>query len=360
MNIARLYPEQQQSPWLDNLRRDALVDGSLQSAINSGIRGLTSNPTIFQKAITSSSLYDEQFRQSLDDGRTVEEAYWDLVITDITGACDLFAPLHRSSGGIDGFVSVEVSPSLCHDAEGTIAAARDLAARVARPNVMIKIPATDAGLEAIATIIGDGISVNVTLIFGIPRYMQVVAAHQKGIETLAKRDQDRLPHVASVASFFISRVDNFIDPLVADAGLPLGRTAIAQAKLAYREFSRHLSSPGWASLASIGAQPQRPLWASTSTKNPDFSPTLYVDELIGPNTVNTLPDATLEAFDRSGTVARTIDVGYSDAEHHLHQVAEAGVNVDEIARQLETDGLKSFQASFDDLLASLASKAVTR
>jgi transaldolase len=357
MNIARLFPEQQQSPWLDNLRRDALVDGSLQSAIDSGIRGLTSNPTIFQKAITSSSLYDEQFRRSLDDGQTVEEAYWDLVITDITGACDLFAPLHRSSDGVDGYVSVEVSPSLCHDAEGTIAAARDLAARVARPNVMIKIPATDAGLEAIATVIGDGISVNVTLIFGIPRYLQVVAAHQKGIETLAKRDPNRLPHVASVASFFISRVDNVIDPLIANTGLPLGRTAIAQAKLAYREFSKHLSSPEWASLASIGAQAQRPLWASTSTKNPAFSPTLYVDELIGPNTVNTLPDATLEAFDRSGTVARTIDTGFVEAEGHLRRVAEAGVNVDEIARQLETDGLKSFQASFDDLLAALASKA---
>ena len=360
MNIARLYPEQQQSPWLDNLRRDALVDGSLQSAIDSGIRGLTSNPTIFQKAITSSSLYDQQFRKSLDDGRTVEEAYWDLVVTDITGACDLFAPLHESSDGRDGFVSVEVSPSLCHDAEGTIAAARELATRVSRPNVMIKIPATDAGLEAIATVIGDGISVNVTLIFGVPRYLQVVAAHQRGMETLAKRDQERLPHVASVASFFISRVDNAIDPLIAETGLPLGRTAIAQAKIAYREFCQHLSSSAWASVANRGAQAQRPLWASTSTKNPTFSPTLYVDELIGPNTVNTLPDATLEAFDRSGTVARTIDIGYADAEHHLLRVAESGINVDEIARQLETDGLKSFQASFDDLLAALASKATTR
>jgi transaldolase len=222
---------------------------------------------------------------------------------------------------------------------------------------MIKIPATDAGLEAIATVIGDGISVNVTLIFGIPRYLQVVAAHQKGIESLAKREQDRLPHVASVASFFISRVDNVIDPLIANTGLPLGRTAIAQAKLAYREFARHVTSPEWTSVANHGAQAQRPLWASTSTKNPAFSPTLYVDELIGPNTVNTLPDATLEAFDRSGTVARTIDTGFVEAEGHLRRVAEAGVNVDEIARQLETDGLKSFQASFDDLLAALASKA---
>ena len=360
MNIARLFPEQQQSPWLDNLRRDALVDGSLQKAIDSGIRGLTSNPTIFQKAISSSKLYDDQFFESLDKGKSVEEAYWDLVIADIVKACDHFAALHHSSGGRDGFVSVEVSPSLCHDAQGTISAARELSRRISRPNVMIKIPATDAGLEAISTVVGDGISVNVTLIFGLSRYRQVVEAHVAGVESLMRTDPAKAPAVASVASFFISRVDNAIDPLLESKNVPVGQTAIAQAKLAYRDFVNHVASPRWSALATRGAQPQRPLWASTSTKNPSFSPTLYVDELIGPDTVNTLPDATVEAFDQSGRVARTIDRDVAAAEHHLQEVRRAGVDVEQVAAQLETAGLKSFQESFDDLLATLANKAATR
>ena len=360
MNISRLFTEQGQSPWLDNLRRDALADGTLHKAIESGIRGLTSNPTIFQKAISSSRLYDEQFSAALAEGKSTEVAYWDLVTSDIVAACDLFAPLHQESGGTDGYVSVEVSPLLCHDTHGTIRAARDLNARIDRQNVMIKIPATDAGLQAISEVLADGISVNVTLIFGMDRYQQVVAAHQAGLEELARRKPSRLSSVASVASFFISRVDNAIDPRLSSTNIPQGRTAIAQAKVAYRHFLDHLDHPRWKTLAEHGALPQRPLWASTSTKNPNFSPTLYVDELIGPQTVNTLPDATIDAFNATGRVARTLDSDLDAARHHLAQVEEAGVDLQAVADQLEADGLASFTASFEDLLNTLSAKAAAR
>ena len=360
MNISRLYTEQAQSPWLDNLRRDALVDGSLQTSISSGIRGLTSNPTIFQKAISGSKLYDEQFFAAIDRGLTIEVAYWELVVSDIRAACDLFAPLHQSSRGSDGFVSVEVSPALCHDAQGTIDSAKELSRVIDRPNVMIKIPATDAGIKAISAVIAEGISVNVTLIFGPTRYREVIAAHQSGLEKLASTKPSLLPSVASVASFFISRVDNAIDPLLAGTTLSIGRTAIAQAKVAYQTFLDHVSSPNWKKLADKGAQVQRPLWASTSTKNPAFPATLYVDELIGPHTVNTLPDSTIEAFERSGTVTRTLDVDVDGAAAHLDAVRKAGVDLEAIARQLETEGLDAFASSFDDLLATLASKAASR
>jgi transaldolase len=360
MNLIRVFEEQRQSPWLDNLRRDALADGSLRRAIESGIRGLTSNPTIFQKAISSSALYDEQFFESLRSGSSIEDSYWDLVTSDIVSACDLFSVLYEASGRIDGYVSVEVSPLLCHDAQGTIQAARDLARRIDRQNVMIKIPATDAGLEAITQVVAEGISVNVTLIFGMDRYRQVVEAHVSGLEMLARRDPSALPRVASVASFFISRVDNTVDPRLTDTGIPLGLTAIAQAKCAFEYFEDHTRSARWKALADLGAQVQRPLWASTSTKNPAFSPTLYVDELIGPRTVNTLPDATVEAFASSGHVARTIDQDVEEARRHLDRVAQAGIDLAEVARQLEIDGLASFAASFEDLLASLADKASTR
>ncbi|NBS27269.1 MAG: transaldolase [Actinobacteria bacterium] len=359
MNLARLFPEQGQSAWLDNLRRDSLVDGSLQRAITAGIRGLTSNPTIFQKAITGSTLYDEQFADALSRGLSVEDAYWELVTSDIVSACDLFAGVYESSKGVDGYVSVEVSPSLCHDAGGTIKAARELWKRVNRPNVMIKIPATDAGLEAITTVLSEGINVNVTLIFGIERYRQVAGAHQQGLELLAKNDETKLTHVASVASFFISRVDNAIDPLLEGSDVPVGRTAIAQAKLAYQEFLLHLQGPSWTALSTLGAQAQRPLWASTSTKNPAFSSTLYVDELIGPLTVNTLPDPTIEAFERSGTVGKTLDRDVESAREHLEQVKKAGIDVESIARKLEIDGLTAFQSSFDELLSSLEFKAAS-
>ena len=356
MNLRRLYDEFGQSPWLDNLRRDSIVDGSLNAAIERGVRGLTSNPTIFQKAISSSTLYDEQFSRLVSSGASVEEAYWELVISDITAACDTFSAVYESSRGTDGFVSVEVSPSLCHDSAGTASAARELHRRIDRPNVMIKIPATDAGLSAITEVIASGISVNVTLIFGLSRYRQVMEAHRLGIERLAATDPHRLAATASVASFFISRVDNTVDPLLAASGLEAGRTAIAQARVAYREFVQLAAAMPWTTLAAKGAQEQRPLWASTSTKNPAFSPTLYVDELIGPRTVNTLPDSTLEAFAASGTLARTIDAGVDDAQSHIERVTDAGVDLESVAQQLEREGLASFQTSFDDLLAALSAK----
>ena len=360
MNLRRLHEEFGQSPWLDNLRRDALVDGSLTAAIERGVRGLTSNPTIFQKAITNSTLYDEQFSDLVASGSSVEEAYWELVVSDIVGACDHFSPLHRESGGVDGFVSVEVSPALCHDSAGTIKAAKDLHRRIGRTNVMIKIPATDAGLDAITDVVAAGISVNVTLIFGLTRYRQVLDAHRRGVERLAQSDPSRLGSTASVASFFISRVDNVVDPLIQTHGLRQGFTAIAQAKVAYRTFVEAMMESQWCALGAKGAQEQRPLWASTSTKNPAFSPTLYVDELIGPRTVNTLPDATLEAFDAHGHLARTIDEGLDEAASHLDAVSNCGVDLEAVAQRLEADGLSSFQASFDDLLSTLSAKRSAR
>lgn len=360
MNLRRLHDEFGQSPWLDNLRRDALFDGSLSVAIERGVRGLTSNPTIFQKAITTSHLYDEQYSDLVASGSSVEEAYWELVVSDIIGACDRFASLHRDSDGSDGFVSVEVSPSLCHDSAGTIRAAKDLHRRIGRTNVMIKIPATDAGLDAITEVVAAGISVNVTLIFGLTRYRQVMEAHRRGVERLAQRDPKSLPMTASVASFFISRVDNVVDPIIESHGLRQGFTAIAQAKLAYRTFVEAMADSRWTVLATRGAKEQRPLWASTSTKNPAFSPTLYVDELIGARTVNTLPDATLEAFDAHGHLARTIDVDLDKAASHLEAVSNCGVDLESVAQQLESDGLASFQTSFDDLLSTLSTKRSTR
>lgn len=360
MNLRRLYDEFGQSPWLDNLRRDALVDGSLSAAIDRGVRGLTSNPTIFQKAISSSTLYDEQYSDLVSSGASVEDAYWELVISDIVAACDIFSFVHTQSRGTDGFVSVEVSPALCHDTAGTVAAAKELHRRIDRPNVMIKIPATDAGLSAITDVVGAGISVNVTLIFGLSRYRQVMEAHRRGIEHLAKKHPDRLSSTASVASFFISRVDNAVDPLLEPHGVAVGRTAIAQAKVAYREFVDRTADAAWKLLATRGAQEQRPLWASTSTKNPSFSSTLYVDELIGPRTVNTLPDATLEAFAATGTLARTIDLDVEHAQSHLARVSESGIDLDSVARRLEAEGLATFQASFDDLLSALSAKRLGR
>jgi transaldolase len=360
-SLTKLSSEHGQSPWLDNLQRGYLTSGNLASLVERGVRGLTSNPTIFQKAIQGSSDYDEQFRSEIQKGSSAREAYWELVLQDIHGALDVFANLYSQTKGSDGFVSVEVDPSLAHDTAGTLSAARLLHERIARPNVMIKIPATQAGLPAIREMIAEGRNVNVTLIFSLSRYQDVMDAYIDGLEQRMASGSP-VSNIASVASFFISRVDNEIDKRLDALGTPAalalrGTAAVNQARLAYAAFQKTFSGPRWEALAKAGASVQRPLWASTSTMNPAYPDTMYVDQLIGPDTVNTLPDATLEAFADHGTLARTIDQNLGVSRRQWAELAMNAIDVDEVAAQLETEGVASFIKSFDELIGVLEDKA---
>jgi transaldolase len=360
--LNHLYYDQGQSPWLDNLKRSYLTQGNLRALVARGVRGLTSNPTIFQKAIQGSADYDEQQRSLVQSGASVIEQYWAMVLADINGALDEFSALYNDSFGGDGFVSVEVAPGLAHDGPGTEAAARALHQQVDRPNLMVKIPGTEEGLPAIRQMIAEGRNINVTLIFSLDRYQKVMDAYIDGLEEYAGTVDADLAKVASVASFFISRVDSEVDARLDAIGTPealalKGTAAIAQARLAYQAFRRTFSGPRWEALAADGAVVQRPLWASTSTKNPSYPDTLYVDQLIGPDTVNTLPENTLEAFADHGTLARTIDEGVAHAELTWRQLAEVGVDMDDVAEQLEREGVASFQKSFEELLEAMAEKA---
>ena len=360
--LRELHETQGQSPWLDNLKRGYLTSGELARLRDAGIRGLTSNPTIFQKAIQGSPDYDEQFRTLARDEHGIVDDYWALVTRDITGALDVFAPLYASSKGGDGFVSVEVAPDLARDTRGTEAAARHLWDTIARPNLMVKIPATAEGVPAISKMIGEGRNINVTLIFSLERYGAVMEAYIAGLEAAAKAGHD-LSRIASVASFFISRVDTEVDHRLDAIGTPealalRGKAAVAQGKLAYKAFRSTFSGPRWTALAAKGARLQRPLWASTSTKNPAYPETLYVDELIGPDTVNTLPDQTVTAFSERGTVARTVDARVADAEAVWAALPRVGVDMADVARKLEVEGVASFEKSFTELLGALEAKAV--
>ena len=360
--LKRLSSDHGQSPWLDNLQRGYLTSGTLKALVVRGVRGLTSNPTIFQKAIQGSSDYDEQFRSEILKGSTAREAYWELVLQDIHGALDVFRDLYAQSNGTDGFVSVEVDPSLAHDTTGTLSAARLLHERISRPNVMIKIPATQQGLPAIREMIAEGRNVNVTLIFSLTRYQEVMDAYIDGLEQRMASGSP-VSNIASVASFFISRVDNEIDKRLDQLGTPSalalrGTAAVNQARLAYAAFQKTFSGPRWEALAKAGASVQRPLWASTSTKNPSYPDTMYVDQLIGPDTVNTLPDATLEAFSDHGTLGRTIDQNIAISKRQWAELAMNAIDVDEVAAQLEDEGVASFIKSFDELIGVLEDKAV--
>jgi transaldolase len=358
--IEELHAQQGQSPWLDNLKRSYLTDGTLRDLVAGGIRGLTSNPTIFQKAIQGSADYDEQHRGLLQS--SVIDQYWAMVLQDINGALDEFAQLYTDSNAGDGYVSVEVDPGLAHDGPGTEAAARSLHQQVDRPNLMVKIPGTVEGIDAIRAMIAEGRNINVTLIFSLPRYQAVMDAYIDGLEAYAATDGADLAKVASVASFFISRVDSEVDGRLDAIGTPealslRGKAAVAQGQLAYQAFLRTFSGPRWENLAAAGAVVQRPLWASTSTKNEAYPDTLYVDQLIGPDTVNTLPDATIEAFNDHGTVARTIDADVSSAQDVWRRLADVGVDMDDVADKLERDGVASFQKSFEELIEALGQKA---
>jgi transaldolase len=367
--LQELYEIAGQSPWLDNLRRDWLESGQLADLVAQGVRGITSNPTILANAISGQDTYDEQFKSLMKD-HTVESAYWELAITDIEDALKLLRLTYDTSDGEDGFVSLEVSPALAHDGEATVRDAGMLHDRIAQPNLLVKVPATRECVPSIETLIGAGRSINVTLIFGIDRYDEVAEAYISGLEALvAAGRQAELPKVASVASFFVSRVDTEVDRrLVTLAGgeegdaavLGLrGKAAVAQARVAYQHFRAAFSGPRWEALAAQGARVQRPLWASTSTKNPAYDDLLYVDSLIGPATVNTMPDGTIADFADHGTVARTVDADPDGAVAVLAQLAAAGIDMTDVEQTLEDEGVHSFAKSFDELLQSLSDKAAT-
>jgi transaldolase len=359
--------EHGQSYWLDNLTRGMLVDGGLARRVETeGLRGVTSNPAIFHNAITGSAQYDEDIARFTTRGLGVEDVYDRLTIADVQGACDVLRGVWESSGGVDGYVSLEVSPHLANDTEGTVREARRLHDEVARENVLIKIPGTPAGVPAIRQALFEGVNVNVTLLFSIAAYEAVADAHTEALEQRIEAGRP-IDDVASVASFFVSRIDALTDrklDALADAAgggsarveALLGKAAIANAKLAYVGFQRRLATDRWARLARLGARPQRMLWASTSTKNPAYSDVMYVEPLIGDLTVNTLPEKTIDAFRDHGRAAGTLTEGVDEARRTMAELAAVGIELDEVTDQLLAEGVEKFAVPFDQLLASLAER----
>ena len=357
-----------QSIWLDSIDRRMLHDGELERRIrDDALTGMTSNPTIFQKALASSNAYDEQIVAAEEDGLTSWELFELLETTDVRDACDAFAGVYSSTRGADGYVSIEISPGVSHDADAAIEEARRLWKTVDRPNVMVKVPGTPEGAVAVRRLIAEGINVNITLLFAIEAHARVIEAYMAGLEDRVKAHQP-IDGLASVASFFVSRVDTEIDKrldaLIAKAPqgekerlqMLKGRAAIANAKLAYKLFREKFSGPRWEALAKQGARVQRPLWASTSTKNPAYRDVMYVEDLIGPDTVDTMPPATIEAFEDHGVVARTVDKKVGVAEALLKEIEAVGIPMREVTEKLLVEGIASFQKSFDELIAGLESK----
>jgi len=357
-----------QSIWLDSIDRRMLHDGELDRRIREdALTGMTSNPTIFQKALASSNAYDDQIVGAEEEGLTSWELFELLETTDVRDACDSFAGVYSSTRGADGYVSIEISPGVSHNADAAVEEARRLWKTVDRPNVMVKVPGTVEGAVAVRRLIAEGINVNITLLFAIEAHDRVIEAYMAGLEDRVKARQP-IDGLASVASFFVSRVDTEIDKrldaLIAKAQpaekerlqLLKGRAAIANAKLAYRLFRQKFSGPRWEALAKQGARVQRPLWASTSTKNPAYRDVMYVEDLIGPDTVDTMPPATIEAFADHGVVEKTVDKKVAVAEGLLKEIEAVGISVREVTEKLLVDGIDSFQKSFDELIAGLESK----
>ncbi|MBV6402817.1 MAG: Transaldolase [Anaerolineales bacterium] len=342
-----------QSLWYDNIQRKILENGEFKAMIERGdIRGVTSNPSIFNNAIAKSTDYDSALTPLAWAGWDTKKIFWQLVIEDIKAACDAFLPLYEESNGGDGYVSIEVTPDLAYDTEKTIAQAQQLWARVARKNLMVKIPATKEGIPAIRKSIAAGININITLIFSLKRYAEVMDAYLSGLEDRVNAKQS-IDHIASVASFFVSRVDTKIDPQLAEGSPLKGKAAIANAKLAYDEYHKTFAGSRWEKLKYKGARVQRPLWASTSTKNPAYPDTYYVDNLIGPETVNTIPPATLDAFKDHGTAALTLMRGVDEAQNDIAQLEAAGISMDVVTKELEDEGIKSFDEAITHLLATI-------
>lgn len=345
-----------QSLWLDFIKRDLLESGALARLVAAGeVTGMTSNPAIFEKAIAGAE-YDALLAQAARDGADTKTVYERLAVRDIRDAADALAPVYEATRARDGYVSLEVSPHLAHDTAGTVQEAERLWRWVDRPNLMIKVPGTLAGVEAFRRLTADGVDVNVTLLFGRERYRAVAEAYIAGLEERAAAGEP-VAGIASVASFFVSRIDSKVDAALPEGSPLRGAAAVANAKLAYVDvFQPAFSGPRWEALAAAGARPQRALWASTSTKNPSYPATMYVDPLIGPDTVNTVPDATLEAFRTDGTPGRTVDQGVDDARATLAAIAEHGVDLDAVTAQLEDEGVAAFAKAYDGMIAAIAEK----
>jgi transaldolase len=355
-----------QSVWYDNIRRGLIISGELQRLIDAdGVRGLTSNPAIFEKAISGSDDYAGALRALAASGKSAQEIYEHIAVEDIQWAADLLLPVFESSHGRDGFVSLEVSPRLADDTNATIEEGLRLAGLVGKRNLMIKVPGTAAGIPAVEQLISEGVNVNITLLFAQKNYEQVAHAYIEGVTKLVAKGGNA-GEVSSVASFFVSRIDSLADDLIgkqiAVAGKAserlalrqlLGKIAIANAKLAYASYNEIFADRRWQVLANAGARTQRLLWASTSTKNPEFRDVLYVEELIGPDTVNTMPEATVDAFRDHGVVAPTLNRGLDEAQDVMNGLAELGISMDEITDQLQQDAVRLFVEPFDSLLAAI-------
>ena len=358
-----------QSIWMDNLSRDAIESGELKEAIvTRSLRGITSNPAIFEKAIAGNQIYDADIEAGIKDGKSVTEIYESLVFDDIRNACDIFKPVYEQTNGVDGYISIEVPPDIARDTETTISEARRYHKAVDRPNVMIKIPGTPEGLPAVEQAISDGISVNVTLLFSVQAYIDTFWAYIKGLEARVEKGES-IDNIASVASFFLSRIDSEVDGRIdkmlaetsdADEKAKLesikGKVAIANAKIAYQEYKKILATDRWQALAAKGAKVQRLLWASTSTKNPAYSDVMYVDELVGPDTVNTLPPNTIEACADHCDVASRVETDIDGAKQTMATLAEVGIDVDEVMAQLLDEGIDKFIKPFESLMTSLEDK----
>lgn len=361
-----------QSIWMDNLTRDLLQSGELKQMVETqGLRGITSNPAIFEKAIKGNKIYDEDIETGIRARKSLLEIYESLIFDDIRNACDIFLPVYEESGGLDGYISIEVPPNIADDTDSTISEARRYHREIDRPNVMIKIPGTSAGLPAVEQMISEGVNVNVTLLFSVQSYINTAWAYIRGLEKLAASGQD-ISKIASVASFFLSRIDIKIDERV-DATLKKGvdqlaqeaklnaikgKIAIANAKIAYQEYKKIIADPRWLALKEKGANVQRLLWASTGTKNPNYSDVMYVDELVGADTVNTLPPATIEACIDHCDVAPRIETGVEEAYQLINslQDPDIDINLAEVMEELLLEGIDKFVQPFDALMSSLQEK----
>ncbi len=354
------------SIWLDFIERKMLRNGDLDRRIREDcLTGMTSNPTIFEKALAEGNTYDDQIR-SVGGDFTAMELFELIATTDVRDACDHFRGVYDEATGYDGYVSIEVSPGAANDAQATIAEATRLWATVDRPNAFVKVPGTAEGAKAVRQLIANGININITLLFAIDAYRAVIDAYMAGLEARIAAGKD-ITHVHSVASFFVSRVDTEVDKRL-DAAIKddpsrkqeldqlRGKAAIANAKLAYRLFQNEIASPRWKKLAEQGASVQRPLWASTSTKNPAYRDVMYVEQLIGPDSVNTMPPQTIEAFRDHGVVKRTVDAGVDEAQQLIETLRREGISIDSVTDKLLTDGIASFQKSFDELIGGLQKK----
>jgi len=347
-----------QAPWVDELSREDIQNGGLRRMIDDGIVGVTSNPAIFQKAIAGSDLYDEQLHELAKETDDPKEMFWEVAGQDIRDACDIFMPVHEETGGVDGFVSLEVQPDIAYDTGATVDEATRLHEIVDRPNLFVKIPATLPGLVAIEEMISRGKSINVTLIFSLERYREVARAYTRGLQRLVENGGDP-SNVHSVASFFVSRIDSEADSQLEELGADefKGELAIANAKLAYQIYEEVFGGARWSKLAERGANSQRLLWASTSTKNPDYPDTIYVDNLVGPDTVNTMPKKTIQAVMDQAEIKPTLEEGVEEAKHLLKRLREAGLDYEDVTDILEKEGIQKFADPFNEMLEEIRNKS---